>query len=579
MRGVRASAIFFFLIAISGPGRAEKSLCPHIVLHEGRLDLNENERVLVCGSSKGEEGWESVPLPQAQYQLNVILQNKGYLNARFEREGDRLSVWSGPRTRISGFEVRGGVPPLQPEKKRQVVGEPLEPVKLNEVERWADLGLRSHGHACPELAVQAQGWNGLVRVEAEPGPRQKIVGLEYKGLDGLDPRALERYRPFESGDWYDVRKTQIMTMRMMADGLFQSAYFVTHCRSDIVDLELNAAVGKPRLIRFGVGASTEEFPFADIWFRNARLDDQASSVSASIHASPREQSLTVSSELYWLSFLREAFLGPRFRVAREVERSYEVIQARLGGDLGRSWDEWDMRIQGRVGPTLNFTKTVEGVGPDDTYYLSWEGSLFVMNHQYEVFMRDQYEGWTGGLRYRGQRKGLGSEINADRYDIDLKSLWNVGGFSPPLFVLGTRVETVLVDADQIDQGNTRNLLPIEYRLFYGGDRNLRGFARQILTNGGLGYLTAAYVGFELRLIEELPYRLQPFLLYDIARLGNRRLALDPPVFVSEGAGLRWASPFGTIRGSAARGRIFAADESTGGYPREWIYFFSFGQEF
>jgi len=57
------------------------------------------------------------------------------------------------------------------------------------------------------------------------------------------------------------------------------------------------------------------------------------------------------------------------------------------------------------------------------------------------------------------------------------------------------------------------------------------------------------------------------------------MTLDKPLFVSEGLGLRWASPFGTLRGSAARGMIWDGDDSTKEYPQEWVYFFSFGQEF
>jgi translocation and assembly module TamA len=123
------------------------------------------------------------------------------------------------------------------------------------------------------------------------------------------------------------------------------------------------------------------------------------------------------------------------------------------------------------------------------------------------------------------------------------------------------------------------LVPIEDRIYLGGDDSLRGFRRQSINNNGLGFLTSIYIGFELRLIEELPYHLQPFLLWDGARVGNRRYTVDLPLFTSEGIGLRWASPFGTLRGSAARGHVFDSDASTAGFTESWVYFFSFGQEF
>jgi outer membrane translocation and assembly module TamA len=55
--------------------------------------------------------------------------------------------------------------------------------------------------------------------------------------------------------------------------------------------------------------------------------------------------------------------------------------------------------------------------------------------------------------------------------------------------------------------------------------------------------------------------------------------LEEPIFVSEGFGLRWASPFGTLRGSAARGEIYNEAGVADEYPQEWVYFLSFGQEF
>jgi outer membrane protein assembly factor BamA len=230
---------------------------------------------------------------------------------------------------------------------------------------------------------------------------------------------------------------------------------------------------------------------------------------------------------------------------------------------------------------LNYVNTVRGIGPNDISFLSWEGSWLTSSRDYELFTRDRFSGWQGGVEYRGQRKGVGSPINVDRYEVNMKNLWNVGGLVPPLVVLGARVQGVAVNSTKtnLDPSKEHELLPADYRVFYGGDENLRGFSRQSLNNNGLGYLTALYFGLEMRLIEELPYHLEPFLLFDGAALGDRRVTLDHPLFLSEGLGLRWASPFGTLRGSLAKGRILHEDQTTEGYRQEWVAFVSFGQEF
>lgn len=578
---MRALALIPIVATLFSCAHSEQQLCDNITLKQGRLNLSANEKVIVCGSPKGGEGWRDVPLPQAQYHLKVLLQEQGHLNPRFERRGNQLDVWSGARAEFNDFKVEGADGILHPDKKRKVIGENITPEKLDEINQWAETELRSQGFACPRVDVKVQAWDGLAKVSVAPGLRAKVANIQRTGLDSLDEETLARYMAFEVGDVYDVRATQLSVARLLADGLIQSAYFTAACRGDLVDLHLRADVGEPRLFRVGFGASTEEFPFVDFWFKNTKLDDRASSLTATLHASPRLQSLEINTELYVLPWGSRSFLGPRFRAARKSEKFLEELSSKLGADFGRNWDMWSTRFRGRVGPTLNYVNTIQGQGPDDVSFFSWEGTLMAMSHVYEVGARNQFDGWEARFDYDGQRADGGSYINVDRYEVSFKQLWNLGNFAPPLFVLGTRFDVAAVDSrnNVSDPDPKAAKLPSEYRVFYGGDDNLRGFGRKVLNNADFGYLTAAYLGFELRLIEELPYRLEPFLLYDVAKLGDGRYNLDDPVFTSWGVGLRWASPFGTIRGSAARGEIFNEDRIADAYPQEWVYFFSFGQEF
>jgi translocation and assembly module TamA len=571
---MRALALFSVAATLFSCAHSEQQLCENIFLKQGRLNLSTNEKVLVCGSPKGGEGWRHVPLPQAQYHLKVLLQEQGHLNPRFERKGNQLNVWSGAKAQFNQLKVVGAEGILTADKKRNIIGENITSAKLDEISQWAESELKSQGYACPQVDVKVQAWDGLAYVSVAPGLRAKVAKIRRTGLDDLDEQTLARYMAFAVGEVYDVRKTQLSVARLLTDGLIQSAYFTVACEGDRADLHLRADIGRPRLFRIGLGASTEEFPFVDFWFKNTKIDDRASSLTATLHASPLLQSLDLSTELYWLPSAFRTFFGPRFRAARKSESFLEELSIKVGADLGRNWDVWSTRLRSRLGPTLNYVNTVRGQGPDDVSFVSWEGSILAMSHVYEFGARDQFSGWEARFDYDGQRADGGSYINVDKYEVNIKRLWNLGNFAPPLFVLGTRI-----DLAAVDNRNKVAKLPSEYRYFYGGDENLRGFGRKVLNNGDFGYLTAAYMGFELRLIEELPYRLEPFLLYDIAKLGDGRYNLSDPVFTSWGVGLRWASPFGTLRGSAARGEIFNEDQISDSYPQEWVYFFSFGQEF
>lgn len=572
-------ALLLFAFVLGSCGHRTTKLCDNIFLHEGKLTLGRNETVMVCGSSKGGEGWRDIPIPQAQYQLKILLQEKGYLHPRFERDKDILHVWSGPPVEVKKFEIVGADNLVRPWKKRKIIGEPMTPEKLDEVQQWIEIELKSKGYACPQVSVKAQAWDGRVIATVVPGEKAIVGGVHRIGLEDFDSEALARYQSFQAGDIYDVRETQLTVGRMLADSLIQSAYFSTKCHGQVVDLELKGSVGMPKLFTFGFGASTEEFPFFKIQFKNSKLDDRASSLWTTLYASPRLQTLDLGTELYILPWSKRTFFGPRFSLGRKSERQIEENRAKIGADLGRKWDMWKVRWLGKFGPSLNYVNTVQGIGPAEVSYVSLDGSLWTMSHLYEVTTAKQFSGWEMKFDYKGQRKGIGSFVNVDRYELDYKHLWNIGNFSPPLFVLGSRFEGIAVSANQISLDNSRTQLPSDYRVFYGGDRNLRGFGRQSLTNHDLGYLTAVYAGFELRLIEQLPWHLEPFLLYDIAKLGNARFKLEEPIFVSEGFGLRWASPFGTLRGSAARGEIYGEAGVADEYPQEWVYFLSFGQEF
>lgn len=571
---------FLFIVLYWAPSAwAVQRLCDQVLVKDGRIELNANEKVLICGSDKGGQAWKSVPLAQAEMHLKTYLVNRGYPKPSFEQHGDELWVWTGPRLEVKRFRAEPRVAVLDLERKRKIVGRPLGSEILDEVTQWADSELRSSGYACPQVQVRGQAWDQAVVLNVEPGRKGRVRRLDWEGRDKLHPSVLKRYSAIEVGDYYDARESQLTTARLFADGLFETATIQPRCDGGDVDLVLKTSVGKPRLLTFGFGASTEEWVFIDIGFRNSRLDDRASSFTTLLHASQRQQNLSLTTELYSFSFWPTVFWGPRFRTGREYERDYEVLDARAGADIGRRWDQLDVRWLVRGGPTLNYVNTVAGLGPNDTTYLNWEASVTAASHVYEFNLREQARGWMGRFDYRGQRADIGARVNVDRFDGSFKYLWNIHNYSPPLFVLATRFQGVAVNANPIDLRDRRDLLPLEYRVFWGGDQNLRGFSRQHLNNAGLGFLSAAYAGFELRLVEELPYNLQPFALYDIARLGRKRLTLDEPIFTSWGLGLRWASPFGTVRGSAAKGEIVNGDLSTLAYQEEWVYFLSFGQEF
>ncbi len=564
-----------FLIWLLGPlAVAQTSICHSVFITGLNLKLSQNEKILICGTND-DSAWGEVPLSQAQYQLKVLLQNKGYLNPSFERRNNQLFVNVNAQTQTENLIIQGAL--LNPNKKRKIIGYPLEPKKLDEVKQWAEVELRRQGYACPQIEVEASDRN--IHLQIQPGQKGYYTTIERRGFESLTDSVPLRFEAYKLGQPFEAFDSQITVNRLLNHGLFQSAFTNLKCVNNTVSLKLVAGVGKPRLVRFGVGASTEEIAFTEVLFRDTKLDNKASTFSASARASVIRQELKLDSQFFILPVITKSYLGPHLLVERRKERTYEIARTQVGADIGYDFDFMDYRFQARGGPLFNYEKTFTGVGPRDSKFISIGADLKFSSHNYEALLRQQFEGLTGELNYQGQREGIGSSINVDRYDITLKHLWNIHGFSPPLFVFATRFELTLVDSADIDRAVNSDILPIDYRVFYGGDANLRGFSRESINNNGLGFLSALQLGFELRLVEELPYGLEPFLLYDLSRVGDERYKLLPSTLVSTGLGLRWASPFGTLRFSAAQGQIWNMTPELENVHQGLVINVSFGQEF
>lgn len=563
-------------MAWSKDGQAE--LCPGVVLREGEFQLNKNEAVLVCGDSSS-PAWRQIPRLQSQLVLQSLLQKSGYFSPKFEIQNDVLYLELGPRTLIREWDLSGHQAILEKSRKRKVIKNPMTSAKLDEIEKWIELELKSRGYACPQYLTKARVWDESVESRYETGPQLRVLSIRRDGMENLDEETFRRYEAFDQGDVYDIRKLQISSNRLMADGLAQSSYYTQECTPEGVALTHHLEIGQPRLLRFGIGASTEELPFVDVTFRNTRLDGKASSYWILLHASPRLQSLEGSSEFYIWPWADDIFIGPRFRAARDIEESFEVLSGRTGVDVGKTGDWAGLRLSLRGGPTVNYINTIRGIGPDDISFVSAQGQLSFVDHDYELSIAEQFKGYQGFIQYLGQRKGLGSPVSAERWTLRGKHLWNMHNVSPPLFVLANRVELNVTTADLTRRGNEREALPQEYRIFLGGEQSLRGFARQAINNQGLGFLTSAYWGLELRLIEQLPWNLEPLLLWDGAKTSNISWQLAGPTLQSYGAGLRWRSPLGPVRATAARGQITHGDEASEALPTNWNYYFSFGREF
>lgn len=178
------------------------------------------------------------------------------------------------------------------------------------------------------------------------------------------------------------------------------------------------------------------------------------------------------------------------------------------------------------------------------------------------------DGWLGEVGVEWSSPVLGADLDFLKYTAGAGAYQR---FTEKIVAaIGARYAT-----KQILDGRTT--LPIQERLFLGGDTSVRSFRKDKIgpsdaDNDPLGGLTSAVANIELRVRVHGPIELAGF--YDIGAVGSETWNVDRPPGQGVGAGIRYVLPVGPIRFDAAYnpGERFAEN-------RAWAYHLSVGLAF
>src|SRR4051812_22031190 len=145
------SSAFLFLFSFSTSFSSadhligEKKICPAFVF-VGNLspDLSEVEKRLICGDPEQQveppnEGWRTIPYPQAKFNLTNFLQERGYFHPVFKPDYPHPGVSTveiGYQTVVSRVILSGDYGEVRFERKRDILGQTLTPGLLNALEKW-----------------------------------------------------------------------------------------------------------------------------------------------------------------------------------------------------------------------------------------------------------------------------------------------------------------------------------------------------------------------------------------------------------------------------------------------------------
>lgn len=552
---------------------ASVAVCPRLAFVGGEVALTEAEKRLACGDERS-EAWREVPSAQAVGFLRAFLQNRGYHEPGFSIGESSVTVTPGPRSEVKLFTARGQPPGLDPGKSRNVVGQVLTPRLLDEAKASLLRELQYRGYACPDVSVTAEPRSGHVQAVVSPGEKLIVSQVADPVLPGIAQGVFRRFEAFNRGKPLDSRLMTVTSERIVREALFMSAYYEVECGTGPPRISLQVVPAPPRLVRVGVGVDSEGYArFRGQW-KHALIGKRASSVESTLQGSYREQSSDTLARFY-LSPAERLHLMPRLLGERQNEARYEAAHAAVSLSPATSWDWQYFGIQTRAGPSYEYVRTLRGLGPADDNYLVWQTKTDFLSHLYEHYLRDPRTGWIARLETDSRVSGVHSDITAHRVRASGQRLWNVGRYEPPLFVAGLRGQaaTTFIDDDELGR------LSPTYLNFLGGDADFRGAGRKQLPGDEIGFLSAAYAGLELRLGDWLPKRLQPFAFLDAAMGGRSEFELEPDVYYAPGAGLRWASPVGSMRLSLARGLTWRRGSTAAPPTPRWQFFFSFGREF
>lgn len=552
-----------------------KSICGPFYILEKQLFFTQffskNDKLLICGSEA--PGWGSIPENQALFHIKSILEAKGYFSPQIKKEKDRILIDPGEVSRIKNIRFQSDPPDFQDKIFRGVKDKPMTPEALENIKDWTYSRLRAMGYPCPQVAIQAGYEDESILVKINPGQRLHLMEVIRPVDLDLKPQVFERHEAFDVGDWFNGDLLSLTSRRLVENDIVQFSHFEDYCLPRGAVAKEVALLGKPRTLIFAIGASTEELPIFKTEWKNSRLDEYGSSVLVTLYTSPRLQSLKTSSELYWIPSLPPFYILPSAEIRRESEPTYKAILQEFQLGVGHKNDDSRHRYAFSYLPTYTIENTLEGEGPGRIQYFSFETGFQMTSHYFEFFRMTPQEGYQLAASWKAQRQGLGSEFSADLLKISGTHLWNLGRLDPPLTVVGVRFGHSVVTTAQIDE------IPASFRLFLGGAEDVRGFSRKSINNLNLGYQTTSFLGLEGRFLEVLPYKLQPFIFSDFAKVGDQAWEWNKDTYLSPGLGVRWQSPIGALRGTVARGYILNQDNTKSQPNQELNFYLSYGREF
>ena len=494
-------------------------------------------------------------------RLRRLYESRGFYKAQVEYDltvddaegvlSGRIIVREGAPVKVAEVDVSVAQNPKLPERLPIATGDVFSEDAYLRSEAFLKQFYGEEGYAYVESERKAEivldSNQAFLSYRVDPGPPSTFGATAVEGTQNVAPEIVRRELAYQAGDRYSPSKIAQSRDRLLALDLFgvvEVAPEKTGGKPSVVPMQVQVTEKEPREIRLAVGyGSEDQFRTQLEWRHNNWLGD-GRRLSILAKYSVLESSGAVN-------FIQPHLLSPAARGVVNLrhdhtdEETYLLQATRFNPRLEYRFND---HLSGYFGYRLehdHFTEveraTISAVGgfqkkgliSGPSVGLAWnttDNLLSPSRGEIVTFSADQ-----AGAPWGGRYKFFHLAGEAKKY-------WLIGWET----IFATRLK--LGFADSI--GAPENL-PLSERLYAGGEKSVRGYARRKLgprssANDPIGGLTLLEGSMELR--RPLWQALGGALFVDFGQVSRR--AFDVPVGdvkFAAGFGLSYSTPVGPVR--------------------------------
>jgi len=555
------------------------------VLFEGvrRLDVAELERFFAFPGA-GLFGGKSPPFQRSQVESAASEVERHYLlngfldavvdppmvtwNADRTRADITIHVAEGRRYVVIAIEMYG----LEEDLPMELVGRPYHPRLPVEASASVRRKLYDKGHQFAQVkssrSINRDHALVTIRLEVKPGPIVKLRRLEITGPERTKEWFLKSLIPIEEGDALLQRFIDRARENLHQSGLFTGIFTdMERVGEDQVDLKLRLVEREARHIDFEVGWGSYERLRGAVRYSDANIFGIGRRLTTRVFASTRSFGVDGVISDPWL-------LGDRNRIeiiggaSYREEPSFDRLSFGAGVTMTHRTKRGNTLILGYVWKDEQAQNNRLPLPPGVNEEFIATGTVFV---SLRIDRTDDVLTPTRGFLLEASLGYSAPWLGGDLHfaDVNVAASWYINLGQRNVFAVGIRGQTRPI----LDN---RRTLPIQERIFLGGDNTVRSFDRDQLgpSLGGVatGGLTRVWFSMELR--TQVWGDLFSAIFYDVGFVSLDSFSYVGPPGHGIGLGARYMLPVGPIRVDLAYnpGDLFAAE-------RRWQIHLSVGFSF